>query len=160
MGQRTRGGSRERRGESLIDGDHGEAEIDALTADEQGLRRLRRRVRLVLDGGSWALFALFIARVIPTLMEIKTSSLEWQVKFVDVLVNEGLLAFLGFVMIHLAVYLQPKHFGLRRRLGLVRRLAVLAVLGYVFLVPLLVGDRKSTRLNSSHSSVSRMPSSA
>ena len=34
------------------------------------------------------------------------------------------------------------------------------VVGYGFAVPLLRPDRKSTRLNSSHSSVSRMPSSA
>ena len=37
----------------------------------------------------------------------------------------------------------------------------LASLGYTFTVPLLDGeDRKSTRLNSSHSAKSRMPSSA
>ena len=36
----------------------------------------------------------------------------------------------------------------------------LAVIGLVLALPLLVEDRKSTRLNSSHSLLSRMPSSA
>ena len=140
MGERTREGSRERSRERMGETGHGETDLEALSADEQGIRRLRRRVRLVLDGGSWALFAIFIARLIPTLLETSPTSMEWQAKFVEVLVNDGLLAFLGFVMIHLAVILQPKHFGLRRRLSLVRRLAVLAVLGYMLLVPMLLSS--------------------
>ena len=55
-----------------------------------------------------------------------------------------------------------------KSLDLIRRLRergcrvtpVLTKGGAAFVTPLSVSDRKSTRLNSSHSSVSRMPSSA
>ncbi|MFN7678828.1 MAG: hypothetical protein ACK5QW_09595 [Cyanobacteriota bacterium] len=127
-------------------GAQGGAEEDHLSADAQGIRRLRRRVSLVLDGGSLALFVIFIAQLIPTLLLINPASNAWQDQFADVLIKEGALAFLGFVMIHLACLLQPNLFGLRRRLSLVRRLAVLAVLGYILLVPMQLTSAFATSM--------------
>jgi len=63
---------------------------------------------------------------------------NWQNEFVDVLVNQGLIAFLGFVLLHLASFIQPNHDNLRRRLRLVRTLAVIPVLGYLLLMPLQI----------------------
>jgi hypothetical protein len=106
------------------------------SGDEQSTRRSRRRFRLLLDGGSIALFAIFLVHLIPVLLKTNPLDPEWQGEFVDVLVNEGLLAFLGFVLLHLAAFIQPSHDSLRRRLRLVRRFAVGAVFGYLLLVPL------------------------
>lgn len=91
---------------------------------------------MLLDGGSLALFAIFLARLIPLLLGANPMDPTWQDQFVDLLVTQGLLPFLGFVLLHLAVFLQPQHDRLRRRLRLVRRLAVPVVIGYVLLVPL------------------------
>jgi hypothetical protein len=104
--------------------------------DEQATRRSGRRFRLLLDGGSLALFLIFCARLLPVLLGADVMDPIWQGEFVEVLVDQGLLAFLGFILLHLAVYLQPRHDRLRRRLRLVRRLAVPVVIGYLLLVPL------------------------
>lgn len=106
------------------------------STDESSTRRSRRRFRLLLDGGAIALLAIFLVHLIPVLLQTNPLNPKWQGEFVDVLVNEGLLAFLGFVLMHLAAFVQPSHDGLRRRLRLVRRFAVLAVVGYLLLVPL------------------------
>lgn len=110
------------------------------STDEQASKRSRRRFRLLLDGGSIALFAIFLVHLIPVLLQINPLKPQWQGEFVDVLVNEGLLAFLGFVLLHLAAFIQPSHDPLRRRLRLLRRLAVLAVIGYLLLVPLQISS--------------------
>ena len=47
-----------------------------------------------------------------------------------------------------------------QQVGLALQLAVIDVRGMKASTSVLIKDRKSTRLNSSHSSVSRMPSSA
>lgn len=104
--------------------------------DEQAARRSGRRFRLLLDGGGLALFLIFCVRLLPVLLGANVMDPIWQGKFVEVLVDQGLLAFLGFLLLHLAVYLQPRHDRLRRRLRLVRRLAVPVVIGYLLLVPL------------------------
>lgn len=115
-----------------------EHDASEASTDEQSSRRLRHRFRLLLEGGSIALFAIFLFHLIPVLLQANPLNPQWQGEFVDVLVNEGLLAFLGFVLLHLARFIQPSHVPLRRRLRLVRRLAVLAVFGYLLLVPLQV----------------------
>lgn len=110
--------------------------VDEGTIDEQSSRRIGRRLRLLLEGGSFALFAIFLVRVVAVLLGADPLNLNWQGEFIDVLVNQGLIAFLGFVLLHLASFTQPKHDNLRRRLRLVRTLAVAPVLGYLLLIPL------------------------
>lgn len=104
--------------------------------DDQATRRSGRRFRLLLDGGGLALFLIFCVRLLSVLLGANVMDPTWQGEFVEVLVDQGLLAFLGFLLLHLAVYLQPRHDRLRRRLRLVRRLAVPVVIGYLLLVPL------------------------
>ncbi|MFY7695143.1 MAG: hypothetical protein ACOVQK_02255 [Cyanobium sp.] len=109
------------------------------SSDEQATtRRSRRRFRILFDGGAIALFGIFFVHLIPVLLKTNPTNIEWQGEFVDVLVNEGLLAFLGFVLLHLAGFIQPSHDRLRRRLRMAKRLAVLAVVGYLLLVPLQI----------------------
>lgn len=111
---------------------------EAAATDDHNSRRAARRLRLLLDGGSLALFAIFLVRLLAVLLESDPLNVEWQAKFVDVLVNQGLIAFLGFVLIHLASFVQPAHDRLRRRLRLVRTLAVIPVIGYLLLIPLQI----------------------
>lgn len=119
--------------------------------DEQLARRARRRFRILLDGGSLALFAIFLVRLLPVLLEINPTDSTWQGDFVDAVVNQGLIAYLGFVMLHVASFIQPSNDRLRRRLRFVRRLAVLAVVGYVLTVGLqlssTIGEFTSAQSN-------------
>lgn len=108
--------------------------------DGPSSRRSWRKFALLLEGGSLALFAIFLVRLLPVLMEMKPMESAWQADLVDVLVNQGLLPFLGFVFLHLLVYIQPRKDGLRRRLRLIRRLAVIPVAGYLLLVPLQISS--------------------
>lgn len=107
-----------------------------VSLDDRSSRRSRGRFGLLLEAGSLALFAIFLVRLLPLFFEMAPLNLAWQGDFVSVLVEQGLLPFLGFVFLHLAVALQPRQERMRRRLRLVRQLAVIAVLGYVLLVPL------------------------
>jgi hypothetical protein len=99
-------------------------------------RRLRHRVCFLLDVGSLCLFALFLIHLLPLLMESKPLHAEWQGQAVETMEQRGILAFLGFILLHLAVLLNPRKQTLRRRLRQVRHLAMLAVLGYLLLIPL------------------------
>lgn len=107
-----------------------------MSEEEQSSSRSVRRFRLLLDGGSLALFMIFLVRLLPLLIGFNPLNTAWQGEVVSVFVNEGLLAFLGFIFLHLAVFIQPRHDRLRRRLRMVRRLAVIPVIGYLLLIPL------------------------
>jgi hypothetical protein len=113
-------------------------DVSEMSGDEPSSRRSRRRFRILFDGGAIALFSIFLVHLIPVLLKTNPTSSQWLGEFVDVLVNEGLLAFLGFVLLHLAGFIQPSHDRLRRRLRMAKRLAVLAVVGYLLLVPLQI----------------------
>jgi hypothetical protein len=126
-----------------------DSESEALSQEENTSSRASRRFRLLLDGGAFALFAIFLLRLLPLLIEFNPLSSSWQAELVTTLVNQGLLAFLGFVFLHFAVFLQPRHDLLRQRLRLARRLAVIPVVGYLLLAPLQLassfGDLSTAR---------------
>jgi hypothetical protein len=104
--------------------------------EEERDRRLRHRVCFLLDCGSLFLFALFLIHLLPILVESKPTQPLWQGQFVEAVEQQGVLAFLGFVLLHLAVLLNPKKQPLRRRLRQVRHWAVVASLGFLLLIPL------------------------
>ncbi len=104
--------------------------------EEERDRRLRHRICFLLDCGSLCLFALFLINLLPILVESKPMQPLWQGQFVEGVERQGVLAFLGFVMLHLAVLLNPKKQALRRRLLQVRHLAVIATIGFLLLIPL------------------------
>lgn len=127
----------------------GATRSEDLASEATASSRSLRKFSLLLEGGSLALFLIFIVRLLPLLLEMKPLDRNWQGGLVDVLVAQGLLPFLGFVFLHLVVYIQPRQNSLRERLRLVRTLAVVPAIGYALLVPLqlagFIGE-----LNDSH----------
>lgn len=103
--------------------------------EEERDRRLRHRICFLLDFGSSSLMALFAVNLLPLLVESKPMQGHWQGQFVEGIERQAILAFLGFVLLHLAVLLNPKKRGLRDRLRQVRHLAVIATLGFLLLIP-------------------------
>ena len=99
-------------------------------------RRLRHRICFLLDVGSLCLFALFLVHLLPLLVESQPLQAAWQGRVVELLGQQGALAFMGFILLHLAVLLNPRKQPLRHRLRLVRHLALMACLGYLLLIPL------------------------
>jgi hypothetical protein len=104
--------------------------------EEERDRRLRHRICFLLDLGSWSLFALFVVHLLPVLVESKPMQPEWQGQVVEVIERQAILAFLGFVLLHLAVLLNPKKQSLRKRLRQIRHLAVIASIGFLLLIPM------------------------
>ncbi len=103
--------------------------------EEERDRRLRHRICFLLDSGAICLFILFLIHLLPVLMESKPTQADWQGKFVETIDQEAILAFIGFVLLHLAVYLNPKKQILRKRLRQFRHLAVIACVGFLLLIP-------------------------
>lgn len=122
----------------MVDNSQSESAFDQASFEEQSSRRSRRRLCLLLDGGSFALFSIFLVRLLSVLLGSDPNNTRWQAEFVDVLVNQAQIAFLGFVLLHLALFVQPHHDNLRRRLRLVRTLAVIPVIGFLLLIPLQI----------------------
>ncbi|MEB3244081.1 MAG: hypothetical protein VKO44_10645 [Cyanobacteriota bacterium] len=104
--------------------------------DSQSSKRFRLRFRQVLLWGSLALCLIFLVRVLVFFLQADLMNPAWQAGFIDVLVNQGVLPFLAFVMVHLAALMEGRGGPTRRGLRLIRRLAVIPVAGYVLLVPL------------------------
>jgi hypothetical protein len=104
--------------------------------EEERVRRLRQRICFLLDAGSCCLFALFLIQLLPILIESKPTDPDWQGLLVAQFVQQGVLAFLGFVLLHLAVFLNHKKQHLRRRLRNARHLALAASIGFILLIPL------------------------
>lgn len=104
--------------------------------EDERERRLRHRISQLMDGGSLALFAIFGSQLLPIVIESKPLQPPWQGQFVETLLNQSVLAFLGFAFLHLAVLLHPNKQPLRTRLRQVRHLAVVATVAYLLLIPL------------------------
>lgn len=122
----------------MVDNNQSESALDQASFEEQSSRRSRRRLCLLLDGGSLALFSIFLVRLLSVMLGSNPYNTRWQAEFIDVLVNQAQIAFLGFVLLHLASFVQPHHDNLRRRLRLVRTLAVVPVIGFLLLIPLQI----------------------
>jgi hypothetical protein len=60
----------------------------------------------------------------------------WQLKFTQALINNGFLALLGLALVHLAAYVDPSNPHLIRRRNRFAALALVAVLGFLLLIPL------------------------
>jgi|GEM_PF-2750922 hypothetical protein len=122
---------------SKEEADWDDADEDSLM-DEESSTRVRQRFIQLLTWGSLCLFFIFLVRLVALLLESKPMDPVWQTEFVEVMVNQGVIAFLGFVLFHFVVMLKGKDRKLRRQLRLIRNLAVIPMVGYVLLVPLQV----------------------
>jgi type II secretory pathway pseudopilin PulG len=115
---------------------HSQTGVGESAREEERDRRLRHRISQLMEVGSLCLLAIFVFQLLPIVIESKPMQPLWQGQFVEVLLNQSVLAFLGFVLLHLAVLLHPNKPLLRTWLKQVRHLAVLATVAYLLLIPL------------------------
>ena len=113
-----------------------EAGLDESLEGEKRDRRLRHRICFLFDTGSLCLLAIFALHLLPVLIESRPLQADWQGIFVATVVDHAPEAFLGFVLLHLAVLINPRKQPLRQRLRLVRHFAVFATVGFLLLIPL------------------------
>ncbi len=98
--------------------------------------RAQAGVSRLLSRSGHGLLALFVITLLTTLLPPRPLEPSWQLQVSNVLVNNGSLALLGLLLTVLASHLHPEHRGLRNRQRRLRRLAALAVAGYLLLIPL------------------------
>lgn len=96
----------------------------------------RERVGRLLSRVAPALFLVFIAVVVASVLPPRLLDPAWQLRFGASLINNGTIALLGFVLIWLAPLFLPASGRIRARRDFVASWALLAVIGYLLLIPL------------------------
>jgi hypothetical protein len=110
-------------------------------------RRILRRTRpaaitvnpdlaAVLEFLSLALLGIFLAAVLMSALSPKLLDPRWQLDLISNLINNGSLALVGALLIHLAIAFHPGSDRLRARYNTFRRWALAASIGFLLLIPL------------------------
>ncbi|MEB3199883.1 MAG: hypothetical protein VKK62_05075 [Synechococcaceae cyanobacterium] len=88
---------------------------------------------------SWAsvgLLAIYLSTVLPALLPTELLNPSWQLRVSSVLINNGPIALLGFLLMPLAAWIDPGSQRIARWTTRVQRLGLVAVLGFLLLLPL------------------------
>jgi hypothetical protein len=89
---------------------------------------------LAWSGGG--LLLVFLAFVLVDSLPLALLSPSWQLRFTNRMVNTALLALLGFLLLHLALHIEPSNGFLRAKLAIARQWAIVVVFAFLLLVPL------------------------
>jgi len=95
-------------------------------------------VGIILSRIAIALFVVFAAVVISSILPPRILNPAWQLRFTTALINNGTLAVLGVVLIWLSCVLNPGNGRLRARRDQFASLAAAVAIGYLLLIPLQI----------------------
>lgn len=101
---------------------------------EPGLRRVTTADFLSLI--ALALFVTYGVTVLNTILPLALLQPTWLVTFISALLEGAPLALLGLGLVHLVAYLEPDDGRIQERRDAIARWAVMAVAGFVLLLPL------------------------
>ena len=90
----------------------------------------------ILACASTSLFAVFLTTLLAATLPPKLLSPSWQIRFSEDVINNGTIALVGYLALALAAWIDPMSRKLRARFKLVGRMAIVATLGFLLLVPL------------------------
>ncbi|MCP9930878.1 hypothetical protein KBY82_08780 [Cyanobium sp. AMD-g] len=93
---------------------------------------LARRLSFI----SMAMLVIYAARVATTAFPFKPFDILWQLTISSALIETAAIPLLGLGLLHLASYLDPADEALAKRRDGLARWAILAVLGFLLLIPL------------------------
>ncbi len=82
------------------------------------------------------LLGLYVVLVLAAILPPALLDPAWQLRFTSALINNGFIALLGLALVHLAAYLNPANPHLGRRRDDLASFALIAVLGFLLLIPL------------------------
>jgi hypothetical protein len=83
-----------------------------------------------------ALFAVYQVSVLVAILPPRWFDPIWQISAIKVAVDAAAIPLLGLALLHLAAYLCPSNLQLQKRHQTLARLAILAALGFLLMVPL------------------------
>jgi len=81
------------------------------------------------------LFVIYGVRVVATALPLRPLDTLWQLNVSSALISPAAIPLLGLALLHLAAYLDPANAALVRRRDALARWAILAVLGFLLLIP-------------------------
>ncbi len=85
---------------------------------------------------SIALFVVYGITVVSAILPVRGLDTAWQLSLISALLDSAAIPLVALGLLHLAAYLDPGNPALQRRRDAVARWAILAVLGFLLLIPL------------------------
>ena len=82
------------------------------------------------------LFVLYGVRIVATAIPLRPLDTLWQLSVSSSLISAAAIPLVGLGLLHLAAYLDPANAALEKRRNVLARWAILAVLGFLLLIPL------------------------
>ncbi len=82
------------------------------------------------------LLLVFLGFVLVDSLPLQLLNPAWQLRFTNRMVNTSLLALVGFLLLHLGLYIEPANGALRAQLATARQWAIVVVFAFLLLVPL------------------------
>ncbi|WP_216904019.1 HpsJ family protein [Synechococcus sp. CCY 9618] len=83
-----------------------------------------------------ALFVVYLVSVLATILPPRFPNPIWQLSSIKVITEGAPIPLLGLALLHLAAFLCPANIQLQKRRNALARLAILAALGFLLIVPL------------------------
>jgi small-conductance mechanosensitive channel len=79
---------------------------------------------------------VFLAFVLVDSLPLQLLNPAWPLRFTNRMINTSLLALLGFLLLHLGLFIEPANGFLRVQLATARQWAIVVVVAFLLLVPL------------------------
>ena len=83
-----------------------------------------------------ALFVIYIITLLATIFPVRLLDTAWQLRFISACLDSAPIPLVALGLLHLGAYLDPGNPVLQQRRDRVARLAILAVIGFLLIVPL------------------------
>ncbi len=83
-----------------------------------------------------ALFVIYLITLLASILPIRLLDTAWQLRFISACLDSATIPLVALGLLHLAAYLDPENPTLQKRRNVLARLAILAVAGFLLIVPL------------------------
>jgi len=83
-----------------------------------------------------ALFVTYLITLLSSILPVRLLDTDWQLRFISACLDSATIPLVALGLLHLAAYLDPDNPALQKRRDAVARLAVVAVFGFLLIVPL------------------------
>lgn len=83
-----------------------------------------------------ALFVVYLITLLASILPVRLLDTAWQLRFISASLDSATIPLVALGLLHLAAYLDPDNPTLQRRRSGLARLAILAVIGFLLIVPL------------------------
>ncbi len=83
-----------------------------------------------------ALFVVYLITLLASILPVRLLDTAWQLRFISASLDSATIPLVALGLLHLAAYLDPDNPTLQRRRSGLARLAIVAVIGFLLIIPL------------------------